>query len=387
MVASAPTRHVALLIETSNAYARGLLSGIKDFAVERPRWSLYLAEHSRQETDFSWLTGWRGHGVLARIENEETAGLIRSLHLPTVDLSAKRLVPELPCVETDDEVIASEAVEHFAQRGIREFAFCGDDRYGWSLARAEAFAAAVAHHGAAAHFFSLQSGGRRPHNRARLADWVRRLPHPVGLLACYDIAGQEVLEACRLARVRVPDEVAVLGVDNDELFCNLTSPPLSSIQPDAVRTGFLAAQLLDEMMAGRPQVPGIRPIPPLRIATRQSTDLVAVDDAFVAAAVRFIRDRADTAVTVASVLRHVGLSRRSLDYRFVRLLGHTVHTEITRARMTQVAGLLTTTDWTLPRIAERLGFPHAEYMSVSFKNENGVSPGAYRRALQRNRPA
>jgi LacI family transcriptional regulator len=381
MSLSSPTRHVALIVETSNAYARGVLAGIRRFAAERPRWSLYLAEHSRHEVDFSWLTGWNGHGVLARIENEETARFIRELDLPTVDLSAKRFAPELPCVETDDDAIARWGVEHFVERGLRHVAFCGDARFGWSVNRAAAFAHHARCRGAVPHEFTLEPSRIRSQDRARLAAWLRRLPHPVGVLACYDIAGQEVLEACRVAGLQVPDEVAVIGVDNDDLFCNLTSPPLSSIQPDTMRTGYLAAEMLDAMMAGQRLDPGVRPIEPLRIVTRQSSDILSVDDPLVAAALRFIRDRSDSAPSVPAVLQHVGLSRRALDARFVRLLGRTVHGEIVRARMAHVAELLTSTDWTLPQIAERLAFSHSEYMSVMFKKHTGTSPGAYRRTV------
>ncbi len=380
MPASAPARHVALIVETSNAYARGVLAGIRRFAAGRPRWSFYLAEHSRHETDFSWLRGWNGHGVLARIENEETASFIRELGLPTVDLSAKGLAPELPCVETDDDTIARWAVEHFAERGLRQMAFCGDERFGWSVARAAAFADHAHRRDAVPHEFTLEPSGMRSHDRERLGGWLRRLPRPVGVLACYDIAGLEVLEACKIAGLRVPDEVAVIGVDNDELFCNLTSPPLSSIQPDTTRTGYLAAEILDAMMAGHILEPGKRPIEPLRLVTRQSSDIFSVEDPLVAAALRFIRDRSDSAPTVAAVLRHVGLSRRALDARFVKTVGRTVHGEIVHARVAHVAELLTSTDWTLPQIAERLGFNHSEYMSVMFKQHTGTSPGAYRRA-------
>ncbi|MGI5397286.1 XylR family transcriptional regulator [Streptomyces sp. CA-251251] len=374
---SAP-RQVALVVETSNAYARGLLTGIRKFVLSRPHWSIYLVEHSRYETDFSWLDGWRGDGMLARIENEETAHLVRALGLPAVDLSAKRLVPELPCVETDDSVIAGLAVEHFAERGLRRFAYCGDPRFGWSLARAKAFARGAHAHGTHAGEFSMGASARRADERLRLAAWLRTLPRPVGVLACYDMAGQEVLEACALAGLRVPDDVAVLGVDNDELFCNLTSPPLSSVQPDAVRTGFLAAEILDDMMAGRPRTPDVRTIPPLRIATRQSSDVIAVGEPSLAAALRYIRDHADEAVTVQAVVDHTPLSRRALEYRFATNLGRTIHSEILRVRMARVADFLMSTDWTLPRIAESLGFPHSEYMGVTFKRQTGMSPGEYR---------
>src|SRR5690606_26778100 len=162
---------------------------------------------------------------------------------------------------------------------------------------------------------------------------------------------------------------------------NLTSPPLSSVEPNVVRTGFLAASMLDRMMAGQEVEPGLRLIPPLRVVARQSSDILAVDDPDVATALRLIRDNADRDLQVTDVLRAVGLSRRSLDYRFVAAVGRTVSAEITRVRMARVAELLTTTQWTLQRVAERLGFPHAEYMGVAFKRVTGLSPGAYRREM------
>lgn len=375
------TRHVALLVETSNAYARGLLVGVKKYVEEHPHWSLYLAEHSRHETDFSWLEGWLGDGVLARIENEGTARFIRRLDLPTVDLSAARLVPELPGVETDDGVIARWAVGHFAERGLRNFAFCGDEQFAWSVKRSEWFAGHVSQRGATPHQFRMTSSGMRAADRERLAAWLTELPKPVGVLACYDIAGQEVLEACKIAGLAVPDDVAVIGVDNDELIGNLTTPPLSSIEPNTTATGYMAAHLLDLMMEGRSLEPGLRLIEPTRIVARQSSDILAVDDPLVSEALRFIRARSDQNLAVSTVLRHVGLSRRALDLRFAATLGRTVHGEIIRVRMGHVAELLSSTDWTLQQIAERLDFSHSEYMSVAFKKYTGTSPGQYRRTV------
>lgn len=372
------SRDVALLVETSNAYARGLLSGVREYVAAHRRWSLYLVEHSREETDFSWLEGWVGHGVLARIENVETARFIRGLRLPTVDLSAGRLAPELPGVETNDEIIAGWAVQHFADRGIRNFGFCGVSRFPWSHKRAAAFAAHVRARGSRTHQIVMRSSGPRAEHRALLARWLRSLPTPVGILACYDIAGQEVLEACKLAKLDVPDQVAVMGVDNDELISALTTPPLSSIEPDKRRTGYLAAELLDRMMSGEKVRPGLRLVAPLRVVARQSSEILSVDDHLVSSALRFIRDHGDVNVTVQDVTRHVGISRRALDYRFLAQIGKTVHQEIVRARMAKVSELLLTTDWTLSRIAERLEFSQPEYMGAAFKKFSGKPPGRYR---------
>lgn len=380
LLPSTATRHVALLVETSNAYGRGLLLGIRNYLIANPGWSIYLGEHGRHETDLSWLDSWRGHGVIARIENEQTADHVRRLGLPAVDLSAARLLPELPCVETDDDVIAQWAVDHFAVRGLRHFAYCGDARFAWSVKRGARFAQHARERGFEPEEFHMEPSGTLADDRLAMADWLQSLPKPVGILACYDIAGQELLEACKIAGLAVPDSVAVIGVDNDELICNLTSPPLSSIQSDAIGTGFLAASLLDEMMAGEQVDAKLRLIEPLRVVTRQSSDLLSVSDPQVAKALQLIRDHADDGVAVTTVQQAVGLSRRSLDYRFLSVLGRTVHDEITRVRMERLADLLIGTDRTLTQLAEGLNFNHSEYMGVAFKKFTGKSPGEYRRA-------
>jgi LacI family transcriptional regulator len=379
-------RHVALIVETSNAYARGLLVGIKKYLMTHPGWSIYLGEHSRHETDLSWLENWRGDGVIARIENEATAAAVRRLGLPAVDLSAARLAPEWPCVETDDDAIAQLAVEHFAVRGLRNFAYCGDAQFAWSIKRGNRFREHVRDRGFEAHEFEIKPSGTIADDRTIMAEWLQQLPKPIGVLACYDIAGQELLEACKIANLAVPDSVAVLGVDNDELICNLTSPPLSSIQSDATRTGFLAASLLDEVMSGVERAPELHLIEPLRVVTRQSSDILAVTDPIVAGALRLIRERVDEDLAVSTIQRFVGLSRRALDYRFVQVLGRTVHEEIIRTRMERLASLLISTDWTLPRLAERLNFSHSEYMGIAFKKFFGRSPGDYRRANRAQLP-
>jgi LacI family transcriptional regulator len=377
-------RHVALIVETSNAYARGLLSGIRQYLAEVPGWSIYIGEHSRQDTDLSWLEGWRGDGALARIENKATARQVRKLGVPVVDLSAARLAPEYPCVETDDDTIARLAVEHFYDRGLRSFAYCGDARFAWSTKRMRSFATHARAIGSEPYVFGLQPTGSAAGHRRSLVEWLSSLPRPVGVLACYDIAGQEVLEACKTARLKVPDDVAVLGVDNDELICALTSPPMSSIHPDAVGAGRLAASILEAMMNGAPQEPSLHLMPPLRIAARQSSDLLAVSDHLVARAVSFIRESATRNVSVSEVLKSVGISRTALDGRFTSVLGRTIHDEIVRVRMDRVTDLLITTDWTLPRIAERLGFPHSEYMGVAFRKQVGLTPSQFRKANRRS---
>jgi LacI family transcriptional regulator len=373
---------VALLIETSNAYARELLRGIRNYVREQGPWSIYLGEHRRGEPTPAWLARWKGDGVIARIETKEIARALARLKLPTVDVSAARYVESVPYAETDDAAIARAAIEHLAERGFRELAFCGDARFRWSNNREAAFRAITAERGLGCHVLPKErvreSEPSWEQERRRLAAWLASLPRPIGIMAAYDIRGRQVLDVCRELGIHVPDEAAVIGVDNDELLCDFASPPLSSVRPNAVRTGYEAAALLARMMRGERIKAQAILIEPLGVVTRGSTDTLAIDDAEISAAVRFIREQALVGVTVSDVLAQVPLSRRVLEARFKQQIGRTPHEEIERVKIEQVKRLLMETDLTLAAIAHRCGYKHVEYMCVAFKRAAGVPPGKYR---------
>ena len=370
-----PSKHVALLVETSNAYARGILRGVMAYVREHKPWALRLTEHGRGELGRHELTEWTGHGIIARIENPRIAAALRNCKCPVVDVSAARLLPKLPWVETDDAAIARAAAEHLLSRGLTHFGYCGDDRFNWSRWRREAFHQCLAEAGFTCHDAPQGRGDQ-------FAAWVRSLPKPCGVMACYDIRGRELIDGCRVAEVEVPDQLAVVGVDDDELLCELCDPPLSSVIPDVRRTGWVAAEILDAWMSGRPPRKLNHPIPPLGVTTRRSTDMLAIEDGDLAAAVRFIRQRACSGITVDDVVSQVPLSRRVLESRFERLLGRSPHAEILRVRLERVKQLLTQPGWTLDAIAHRTGFRHGAYLSAVFKREFGLTPGAYRRQHQ-----
>lgn len=372
-------REVAILIETSNAYARGLLQGVVHYIREHRPWSFHLMEQGRGDDPPAWLAGWKGDGIIARIETPRIAAAIVKARLPAVDLSAARLVPALPWVETDDAEIARLAAEHLMERGFKRFAFCGDARFNWSTWREKSFVTRLKSAGHTCEIYRPTTAAGDVAGEARnLALWLRDLPKPVGIMACYDIRGQRVLDACRSARLAVPDEVAVIGVDNDTLLCELASPPLSSVMPNSHRAGYEAAALLDRLMAGKRVAATAHLIAPLGIVERQSTDVLAVDDRDVARAVQFIREHACEGIGVGDVLRAVPLSRRVLEQRFQRLLGCTPREEILRMRLSRVKQLLGETDLPLYLVAERTGFEHVEYLSVVFKRETGRTPSAWR---------
>jgi LacI family transcriptional regulator len=376
-------RSVALLIETSNNYARGILDGIIAYVREHESWSIYLPEQQRGGRPPAWLSHWRGDGIIARIENDRIAKAVQHTGLPVVDVSAARMIASLPWVETDDEAITRLAIEHLLERGFRRLAFCGDPRFNWSRWRCEHFGRMAKEAGCSVWTHQALSSESWNREHARLIVWLRQLPRPIGVMACYDIKGQQVLDACRDLGIAVPEEIAVIGVDNDRLICELCMPQLSSVMPNTQRTGYVAAELLAQWMGGK-RLKGIaHPIEPLGICLRRSSDILAIDDPEVAAAVRFIRERACDRINVEDVLRAVPISRRILESRFLKQLGRTPHDEILRVKIDRVKRLLSDTDLPMNTIAQLAGFSGEDYLGVAFKRSVGISPGAYRANISR----
>jgi LacI family transcriptional regulator len=374
---------VALLIETSNGYARGLLEGIIGYLRDHDPWLIALPEQRRGESPPAWLKRWNGDGIIARIETPEIARAIARTGLPTVDVSAARPLSTVPWVETDDAAIARLAFDHFLQRGLKRLAFVGDGQFKWSQFRQHHFVSAAEAHAIPMDVFAAAPQLSALQRRDRLRRWLLKLPRPCGVFACYDIQAQQVLDLCRELSLRVPEDLAVLGVDNDPLLCNLCSPPLSSVIPDSYLTGYTAAALLTAQLQGQTVPPQATLIPPLGVETRRSTDMLAIEDTEVARALAVIRERACEAIDVADVLRQVGISRRVLESRFRRWVGHTPHAEIVRVRLDRVQQLLLDTDLPLAAIADRTGFAYPEYLSAVFRRQHGMSPSEYRRQHSR----
>jgi LacI family transcriptional regulator len=209
--------------------------------------------------------------------------------------------------------------------------------------------------------------------------WLDGLPKPVGIMTCNDVRGMQVLESCAARSIPVPDEVAVVGADDDQLLCDLSNPSLSSVSWNLEKAGFRAAELLDAMMTGK-KVPSRRiDVEPLWVTARQSTDAVAVEDRDVAAALRFIRQNANRPIGVNHVVAQVAISRRSLEMRFENCLGRTIRAEIERMRIARTKRLLQETDMAIAKIADAAGFSSLSYLCKVFRRETGETPAQYRR--------
>jgi LacI family transcriptional regulator len=373
---------VALIVETSVVYGRQILHGIARYLKTSGCWSVFLDERELRMPPPDWLSHWQGDGVICRSTTREWAQIFRRRRLPVVDLNDLHLDLGLPRVASDMQAIGRLAAEHLKERGFRHLAFCGFSGEAWSVQRREGFIAAA--RGLVAHdsIYETPWAGLRKHpweeERNRIARWLQSLPRPVGIMACNDVRGQHVLDACGNLGMHVPDEVAVVGVDNAETLCALCDPPLSSVVPNAEGIGFEAAALLDHLMAGGAAPDKNLLLEPLGVVTRQSSNVFAVEDPLLARAVRYIREQACQGIKVADVLREVRCSRSVLERRFREHLGHTPQEELRAVQLRRVKELLRETDWTLPRIAAATGIEHPEYLSVLFKRETGQTPGRFR---------
>jgi LacI family transcriptional regulator len=383
---------VALLVESSRAYGRGILAGVAKFVREHDSWSIFFQDLNLCDDTPDWLKNWEGEGIISRLENRDIVSVIRRLKIPAVYL--RRVSPDAkaPSILTDNAAVSRLCFEHLKERGFRHFAFCGFNGADYSDERRDGFVEQVARAGLPWHVYSethpsaqadtAQYEGLGQKDGAQMAAWIKKLPKPIGLMACNDMRGRQVLDACRAIGVPSPEEIAVIGVDNDDVLCNLSDPPLSSVVPDTARIGYEAAVLLAQMMAGKKSAASEILIGPGDIVVRRSTEVLAMDDRQIAAASRFICEHACEGIDVNDVLRAVPMSRSTMDRRFMKILGRSPKDEILRVRLNRVKQLLTETDFPLSLIAEKVGMEHVEHLSRIFKNRTGIAPSEFRsRAL------
>lgn len=373
---------VALLVETSSRYGRGVLTGVANFIAARPQWSIFLEEKDVHQDAPNWIRKYPVDGIISRVTNDYLSDFAAEANIPLVELTDRGTDGKLHMLRSDDNQIGEFAAEHLLERGLRNFAFCGFSGEGWSTRRFLGFRSRIARAGhdvavfdTAWHFNEAHSWHK---NLEQIAAWVAQLKKPVGIMACNDMRGQHVLNACRLREYEVPDEVAVIGVDNDELYCRLSHPPLSSVVPDVERIGYRAAELLDRLMTKEQVDPEVQEIPPLGIRARQSTDTMAVPDPEISAAIVYIREHACRGISVNDILEAVPISRSGLERGMRKYLNRSPKQEIRNAQIRHATQLLIDTDMTIDRIAAMCGFKHPEYMHVVFRRETGRTPGNIR---------
>jgi LacI family transcriptional regulator len=381
---------IAVLLETSRVFGRNLLRGIVRYKRLHGPWTLIsTAGHYSMEKAV-----WQRNdisGVIMRIGSAKLAAKIRAAGVPVVtfesvlrkDAEVNRAL-DLPEIYTDSRAIGRMAAEHLLERAFGQLAYCGIPGHGlmWSDVRQEGFAERAAEAGCPYFVYSGNAESHLPaddREQPLLLQWLRSLPKPVGVMVCNDDRGIHVLRACRAAEIKVPDEVAVVGVDDDDLICDLCDPPLSSVALDLESAGYAAAELLHELMTRRRCWYRQIVVRPLWVMLRESSDVVAYNDRIVADMLRFIREHAASPIGVLDVIESLDISRRAAEIRFRAATGHSILEQITRSRLLRCKRLLAATDQPVDRAAIAAGFSGTKSMVRAFRRYEQCSPWEYRR--------
>ena len=387
-------RNIALCMELSDFYEHGIARGLVRFAKAKPDWRLY--GYGWMFRPLSGLKDWKGEGIIARVESPESADLLSSLGLPVVDVAGAYSRPNFHSVTNDDFLTGYKAGLHLIDCGFSRFAFLGVKATLWSERRYQGFERALAERGAEAEASGMPVFERSLpwwENRAadspvELAEFLRRLESPTALFACNDTTALRATELAGRLGIAVPESLAILGVDNEDILCELASPSLSSVMLDCESIGYRAASELDAILSGREASSRDRrtiEVPPKEIAERESTRIFACEDELVSKAVTMIRARAHERIGVSDLLGSLPASRRSLETRFRAAMGRSIHEEIVRAKLARAKRLLRDTDETVERVAEGSGFGSVQRFYEIFKKAEGLSPSVWRTQLREPR--
>lgn len=384
-----PTKKIAILVETSLNSGRQIVRGISRFARERNDWAIHYHTGPLGALASASLDRWQGDGIIARIANPELHASVKACNVPVVDVLGNVPGTDYPVVKCDEAAISSLIGNHFKDRGFRHIAFFGLSDEHWSLDRRSELDAfcqktlktslsclEVEHAERVSNVWYNYIG--------RIQTWIESLPKPVGIMIASDQFGPDVLAACQASGLSVPDQVSLVGVDNDLPFCEICQPQLSSVEPNHELIGYKAAHTLNRILQDDGEVQRSTKIAPHILHVRPSSDATALEDPALVKALRFIRNKACDPISVDDIARAAGVSRSVLQRRFRNTLNQTVLESILSVRINRAKDMLATTSLPLPDLAERCGFKHQEYLGFVFKKRIGCTPGQYR--IQHTKP-
>ncbi len=378
----APVKRVAILVETTRSYTRDLLSGVSRYLQRHGPWSTFLELRAFESSVPPWLEKWDGDGILTRTHNAEMAEAILAAGVPTVELRSTKHTPGLPFIGLDNALIGQSVAEHFLNRGYRSFGAYTLDTEAFFRERVSNFVSRVEKTGVPCAILPA-AGEESPSDweahQGRLIDWLESLPKPVGVFATNDQLAVRLLDACRRAGIGVPEEVAVVGCENEETLCEFASPALTSVRFDGATVGWRAADRLDRLMHGELDGEETILVPPKGIEVRASSDEFVIEDSVALRAAKLIRERAFSGIAVGEICTHLGVSRSTLERRMKSSLGRGTKDEILRVQFREVTRLLSNSDLTIETIAEQTGFSHAHYLQTAFRERFGRTPGEFRK--------
>jgi LacI family transcriptional regulator len=377
---------IILLTDFSEEYANRLLKGIVRYSKGHGAWVLCKMPLSYRDVHkiegvLDWALRWKADGIIAQFYNSDNVGLFRKHGIAAIAQDFRLRFTEIPNITGTHFAAGKMGAQYFLKKGFRSFGFYGFKRIVWSEERCEGFRSEIEKHGLGDNFSEYRNIGDDHlwfYESVALHDWLQGLPKPCAIMACDDSRAYHLVEVCNLHGIRVPQDVAVLGVDNDEIVCTLSHPPLSSIEQDVEAGGYAAAQLMERMIANPNGRFDDVVVKATRVVARRSTDIYATEDNYISAALRYIHDNVGGRLGVEEVVRQVPLARRLLETRFREITGQSVYAYILEARIERFAQRLLETDNPITDVALEMGFADYKNIARSFRKIKGCTPTEYR---------
>jgi len=379
---------IILLTDFGEEYGTSLLKGITRYSQKYGPWVFcrmpgYYRETKGMDGIVKWAKDWKANGILGQFYNDSNIEKLWNEGIAVVAQDFKERHASIPNITGDYFKTGRMGAEYFLRKGFENFAFYGFKNIVWSRERSQGFEKRVNEEGYKVHYFEhkrqFKSRELWYYKPSALSKWLKALPKPIALMACDDNQGMHITEACRLTNIRIPEEVAVLGVDNDEMLCNLSDPPLSSVSLDTIKGGYEAARLMHTMIKSKNKEFYDIVVEPTQIITRNSTDIYAAKDEYVGMGLKFIHNNIEKNLKVADVLEQVPLSRRSLEKRFLQVTGYPVYEYIFNLRIEKFTQKLLETDLSVFEIAVDLGLNDAKNIARQFRQIKGCTPSEYRK--------
>lgn len=379
-------KRLIILSDFTESFAHKLLKGIIEYSRGREPWTVCKMPPSYKEREgiegvVKWAKQWNADAIIGQFSQNDDISLFRKNGIIALAQDYEIRFDDIPNITSEYFLTGAIAADFFIGRGFRNFAFFGYDNSVWSHERGTGFRKRVEDAGYGGSFYSWERQSLHSiwyYDQEQISGWIRTLPLPLALFACDDTQANKILETCRILKLSVPEDMAVLGVDNDELTCPLAYPSLSSIDCNIVKAGYDCAELIDRMTADPSYPFHDIVISPSSIINRQSTDVYSTDDPYIREAINFIHNNIQRNINVEDVLAHVPISRRLLESRFRRVTNTSIYQYIKKMRIEKFAQLLISTDDPVSTIADRLDYAGHRNMSRTFKSVKGCTPEEFR---------
>jgi len=378
---------IILLSDFAEEYNKNLLRGITRYSKDHGPWTFckmptYYRETIGIDGILKWAKEWEANGIIGQFYNNEEVEKFTQANIPVIAQDFKERFTDIPNITGAYKETGRLGANYFLKKGFKNFAFYGFGNIVWSRERAEGFEERIQEAGFNVHYYEHKDPKLIDlwyYKPSALSDWLKSLPKPIALMTCDDNQGLHIAEAAKHAGIRIPDEVAVLGVDNDGMICDLSDTPLSSTELDAEKGGYEAARLMEQMVAEKTCYGPDIVVKATQVVTRHSTDIFASKDKYIVSGLKYIHGNLDKNLKVDQVLKEVPLSRRSLEKRFMLTTGYPVYEYIYNQRIEKFTQLLLETDMTIFEIALDLGLSDSKNIARQFKQVKGLTPMEYRK--------